>query len=794
MDKLMNKQINNGAAEKKRKAELSRTREEVSSKKREKLAEVKSSVLELFGNEKIPKELLLETIELRKAIRSKVEELEYLDDINDFEDEINLLALKIVRYKELAVKGFDPEEIVEMKKNERGEIGFLFKDGHHEILNSQEAVLAVELINYFESYRMAENGGRFRKNVVDTTETIVEDNKARKQNFYSAGEKQEALADRLAEKYEKAGFSRPEIKELIGFCDLKKLDELDIHEIGVLAKVGQVFRRFMGGDKSKYVALSAALLVPAFLEGYAPGVLADSFKSGLSKIDLTQVGLYAALSAASAGSSIAIERLFKDFLVENYSKDTGVSQEVSKNLAEFPAHEIQQFGADVVRRRVEQAKGSYENVYRLISYDIMPAVVTIATSVAVLADKSKALAVGTAAGAGLRLALDMYVNKKGKFWEKKGAAQTQGEAAIKRLAEQLNAHMEIILAGEKDRLAERLKLYSDKENSANAQFGFLKRIQQNINQFSGALNTVIAGAVSAVAGGGADKFVAALIYSGRFNESISQLLYAKNELNSSLRDMEEMELMFNGYAAEEEEREKTRIGASEVKGSDIEFKGVGVAMGKKEILKNVNLRIPAGAMVNLSGASGAGKSTLIKLMSGYYQPTSGEISYGDRKMDEIKKSGEDSIYNKVAYLSQFPYIFEGSIDDNLTFGTKHEVPPGEVKKILGEVGLDKRFGKSSEKLTGGRGDMGSTSGGETSRIGLARTILKIRYGDSKLVFLDEPTASVDNETKKVIADLINKEKQSRPDVTFVVISHDQEFIRQLDCTMELNMKDGKLEK
>ena len=79
--------------------------------------------------------------------------------------------------------------------------------------------------------------------------------------------------------------------------------------------------------------------------------------------------------------------------------------------------------------------------------------------------------------------------------------------------------------------------------------------------------------------------------------------------------------------------------------------------------------------------------------------------------------------------------------------------------MLKEVGLDKRFKNMNERLLGARGDAGDTSGGETSRIGLARTLLKIRNADTKLVFLDEPSASVDAETKVLLAQLITKRKR-----------------------------------
>ena len=128
----------------------------------------------------------------------------------------------------------------------------------------------------------------------------------------------------------------------------------------------------------------------------------------------------------------------------------------------------------------------------------------------------------------------------------------------------------------------------------------------------------------------------------------------------------------------------------------------------------------------------------------------------------------------------------------MKFGLSQEVSDGQIKEVLQEVGLNSRFKNLDEKLFGGSGDSGKTSGGETSRIGLARVLLKIRNSNSKLVFLDEPTASVDRVTKKDIAEVINNEKAKRPDTTFIVISHDEKFVEMLDCNINVKMKKGKI--
>lgn len=180
-------------------------------------------------------------------------------------------------------------------------------------------------------------------------------------------------------------------------------------------------------------------------------------------------------------------------------------------------------------------------------------------------------------------------------------------------------------------------------------------------------------------------------------------------------------------------------------------------------------------------------------MAGYYKPTAGSVEIGGTDMDGVKKSGRDSIYSKIAYLSQFPYILEDDVKSNLTFGISGEITDSEIREILKEVGLHGRFPNLKERLKGGRGDMGTTSGGETSRIGLARVILKMRKNASRIVFLDEPTASVDEETAAEIAKIINAEKRKNPGVTFISISHDKNFREMLDTTQVVKIRNGRIE-
>lgn len=768
------------------KKELVVERQDLMEAKRTYLEGLKGSVKEMFGTEELPKELVEEMLAIRKDVKEEIINNEYSEKIDvQVDQKIKTLMFRMTHYKQ------ETKKVEAIEEDEEGNIKAIFEDGTEEDIPEPDKELLESLRLYFDSYRLAHNAAQFRKNVSDLQGLMVQENEARKLNFYSKDEKSEVLVEKVFEKYKQAGFEKEEIAELIQTCNLEKLDTLEIQDLRLFTKIRDVFSRFIGGDKSKYVGLSAALMVPAFLEGYAPMFLANAFKE--NQIDMTQVGLFALLSVVSAGGSALINKQFKEFLDRNFSKKEGFGEYIAENVSEFPGTEVGEFGMERIKSRIAHAKESYEEILRKISFDVLPATVTLATSAAMLYEKSPILAAGTVAGTGMMMVIDRYVDKKGRFWEKERRATTEAEKMNQKMNELLNAHMEVILSGEKERFTEEMEELLASERVAMSDKQFMRVIRDKVAESTRMLNFIIAAITTYIAGGSADKFIAALVYSGNFSEGISTILGAKHDLLSSFRDIVQMEVMFNGYAEEEREKEKDRIGMSELPNHAITIRNVSVEFEKKKIIDDITIEIPEGALVSLEGVSGAGKTTLMKVLAGYYKPTQGTVEVGGTDMEKVKKSGSDSVYSKIAYLSQFPYILEDDVRSNLTFGISGEVVDAEVREILKEVGLHERFPNLKEKLKGGRGDAGTTSGGETSRIGLARAILKMRKNGSKIVFLDEPTASVDEETAAEIAKIINNEKRRNPDVTFISISHDKHFREMLDTTQIVKMRRGKIE-
>jgi len=769
--------------------ELKTSQKEAFADKKDSLDLVKDALREKFDKEQLPKELILEMLNIRKDIKDEIEKENFVENLDKTTDSrIKLLMADIYNPK------IDNEEIKEIIEDKNGGLEILYKDGKKENLGSNEKELLSSLRLYFDSYRLAHNANKFRSNVNEIKTEIIKNNKEKTLNFYSEKEKKEELINGLKDKYEQAEFSDKEFKRLIEICDLKDLEELPIYKIKTLSKINDIFSRFMKGDKTKYVGLSAALLVPAMIEGYAPKLFADAFKD--NTVDVMQMVLYGLASTGAAGLAVLIQKRYKDFINNNYKKEGGVSEFVAKNLTELPPDETKKFGEESVKNRTREGMNSYEGILNTISFEMFPSLTTVAMSAYILFEKSPILAGGTIVASGITLALNNYFQKVGKFWEKHGRAERTSEKMSKKMSEQLDAHMEIILAGEKEKFFSEMKEFIEKDKVAQSNKGFFRVLEDAYRSFGFAVNFTLLGVASYLSGGSASQTIEGILAGGNIGRCVDALLGSHRRLLASLRNTMQMELMFNGYAEEENEKEKTRIGVNEIKNSSIELKNVNVEADNKKILSDINLNIPSGSMVYLEGESGAGKTTLMKIISGYYRPTSGEVKFGEVPVDNIKKAGNQAIYTKIAYLSQFPYLLEDSVRNNLKFSlsgeTKDKIKDIQIKEVLKEVGLGERFNNLDEKLYGGSGDSGKTSGGETSRLGLARVLLKIRNSNSKLVLLDEPTASVDKRTKSDIAEIINSEKASRPDTTFIVISHDEKFVEMLNCDIHVELKKGKV--
>ncbi|ABI78829.1 amino acid ABC transporter, permease/ATP-binding protein CydD, putaive [Hyphomonas neptunium ATCC 15444] len=166
----------------------------------------------------------------------------------------------------------------------------------------------------------------------------------------------------------------------------------------------------------------------------------------------------------------------------------------------------------------------------------------------------------------------------------------------------------------------------------------------------------------------------------------------------------------------------------------IEFRNVSVAFGEGVGLQGVSFTVRPGEMAALAGPSGAGKTTLLKLLLGQGVVTGGEVV-----VDGIALAPGASLGDSVTWISQTPWMVEGSVAENLQIA-RADATDAELRAAVIAVGLADEAGAGAmlaRKL--GRGGSG-LSGGQRQRIGLARVMLR----GSGLLLLDEPTAHLDD--------------------------------------------------
>lgn len=141
----------------------------------------------------------------------------------------------------------------------------------------------------------------------------------------------------------------------------------------------------------------------------------------------------------------------------------------------------------------------------------------------------------------------------------------------------------------------------------------------------------------------------------------------------------------------------------------------------KEILHKINIEIEPGTINAFVGPSGSGKSTIAKLIAGYWDVTSGSISLGGYKLNDIPIN---QLSDKISYVSQDNYLFNRSIRENIRMGNP-EATDKEVEEIAKESGCDAFIRKLDNGYDTVVGSSGShLSGGERQRIAIARAMLK----------------------------------------------------------------------
>ena len=229
--------------------------------------------------------------------------------------------------------------------------------------------------------------------------------------------------------------------------------------------------------------------------------------------------------------------------------------------------------------------------------------------------------------------------------------------------------------------------------------------------------------------------------------------------------------------------EKKIISTNSIKLSDefqiesINFKNLNFSYDSRhKILNNFNKNIKKNTIVGITGNSGAGKTTLIHVLSGILKPTSGEILINNNyKLQDLQNWTD-----KIAYVSQKPFMMDSSIRDNVCLGENEDF---YNKRFLSEIyfqsGLSDFIDSLEIKDLTKVGEEGNfVSGGQIQRIGIARAL----YKKAQVFLLDEITSNLDDGIKnKILENLINLKK----DRIILLISHDKKILDYCDDYVKL---------
>ena len=202
---------------------------------------------------------------------------------------------------------------------------------------------------------------------------------------------------------------------------------------------------------------------------------------------------------------------------------------------------------------------------------------------------------------------------------------------------------------------------------------------------------------------------------------------------------------------------------------DIEIKNITVTFGQKSVLKDVSFSVPAGSKTAVIGPTAAGKTQLLYVMTGLLSPTSGEIDFDGRNINEYDKK---SLHSQVGFVFQDSVMFNLSLRENIAFS--NTVDDKNIKKAIETAELYDFINTLPEKLDTIVSERGtSLSGGQKQRIMLARALAL----NPRVLLLDDFTARVDANTEGKILRNISK---NYPDLTLISVTQKISSIEHYD--------------
>lgn len=204
----------------------------------------------------------------------------------------------------------------------------------------------------------------------------------------------------------------------------------------------------------------------------------------------------------------------------------------------------------------------------------------------------------------------------------------------------------------------------------------------------------------------------------------------------------------------------------------IELKGVRKSYGANEVLKGIDLRIEEQDYLVFLGASGSGKSTLLNILSGLEKPDQGEVLYDGANIASLSENQLTKFRkDNIAFIFQQYYLLqELTVEQNVKMGA-HLAKNQDYLPIIEAMGLKEKLHQYPSEL----------SGGEQQRVAIARALAK----KPKVLFLDEPTGALDEETGRQILSYIAQMKKELG-FTLVMVTHNEHIAQLANTVVRVN--------
>jgi ATP-binding cassette subfamily B multidrug efflux pump len=249
---------------------------------------------------------------------------------------------------------------------------------------------------------------------------------------------------------------------------------------------------------------------------------------------------------------------------------------------------------------------------------------------------------------------------------------------------------------------------------------------------------------------------------------LREILEKYQQFQNSLTSADRMKTLFS---QKEEDFDEMAEVSHKFQGR-IEFKNISFQYRPDlpYVLKNINIEIKPGTSLALAGRTGSGKTTFISLLLRFYDIVEGDILIDEKSIRSISKL---DLRRRFALIQQDPFLFKGSLEQNITLGDE-SVTPGRLQKALQAVGFDQyllRTGRSLQFEVAEKGN--NLSLGERQLIAFLRVLAR----DPDLVILDEATANVDSETESLIQKATHEIMKQK---TCLIIAHRLSTIENCD--------------